>query len=216
MTIVPQVEQLYDDMNKPLPMLTVMLVAIANFIKTFWWLVIAAVVIGIYFIGQYLKTEGGIKVKDTAKLNMPLFKGMFRKLYMARFSRTVETLMSTGVAILDTLRISADGVNNTILAQGILRAAEKVKAGKQLSTSLKNEDYILPMVPQMIRIGEKSGKIDEMMGKTAQIYEDELEEEIKNITTTIEPILMVVMAIVVGGIVGAILFPIYTLVGDIH
>ena len=140
---------------------------------------------------------------------------MFRKLYMARFTRTGQTLLNSGVAMLDMLRITARAVNNSVIRQGIEHASEKVKGGKALSVSLKNEDYILPMVPQMIKIGEQSGKIDEMMGKCAQIYEDELDEEIKAITTTIEPVLMVVLAVVAGVMVGAIIFPIYNLVGDI-
>ena len=150
------------------------------------------------------------------KLNVPVFSGMFRKLYMARFTRTGQTLLSTGVAMLDMLRISAESVSNSVVAEEITRAADKVKGGKALSVALVKEEYILAMVPQMIKIGEQSGKIDEMMGKTAQVYEDELEEEIKALTTTIEPILMVVMAVFAGGMVGAILFPIYSLVGNIR
>ena len=139
---------------------------------------------------------------------------MFRKLYMARFTRTGQTLLTTGVAMLDMLKISSDAVSNTIIRDEIARAAEKVKGGKALSESLAKEEYILPMVPQMIKIGEQSGKIDDMMGKTAQVYEDELDEEIKALTTTIEPVLMVVMAVLVGGMVAAVLLPIYSLVGQ--
>lgn len=215
-TIVPQVKSLYVSVKKPLPMLTQVMTGAADFVVHYWYIVVAGLGIAIYFILQYLKTESGIKVKDTFKLNVPLFSGMFRKLYMARFTRTGQTLLSTGVAMLDMLRISAESVNNTVISASIARAADKVKGGKALSVALKPEDYILPMVPQMIKIGEQSGKIDEMMGKTAQVYEDELDEEIKAISTTIEPILMVVMAVVVGGMVGAILFPIYSLVGSIN
>src|SRR5690606_14993142 len=100
-------------------------------------------------------------------------------------------------------------------AQSIDRAADKVKGGKTLSSALQPEEYILPLVPQMIKIGEQSGKIDEMMGKTAQVYEDELDEQIKTISTAIEPVLMVVLAIVAGSMVAAILLPIYSLVNDI-
>ncbi len=216
LTVVPQVAKLYSDMHKPLPLLTAIMIAVANFLINFWWLAIILLGIGGYFFAQYLKTDAGIQVMDTLKLNVPLFKGMFRKLYMARFTRTGQTLLSTGVAMLDMLRIASQGVNNVIISKSIDRAAEKVKGGKALSVSLQPEDYILPMVPQMIKIGEQSGKIDEMMGKTAQVYEDELDEEIKAISTAIEPALMVVMAIFAGGMVGAILFPIYSLVGTIH
>ena len=214
--VVPQVAKLYDDMHKSLPFLTAMMIAAANFIINFWWLTIIVIGIVIYFTIQYFKTDAGIKFKDTVKLNIPLFSGMFRKLYMASFTRTGQTLLSTGVGMLDMLRISSEGTNNTIIAAGIMRAAEKVKGGKALSVALQPEAYILPMVPQMIKIGEQSGKIDEMMGKTAQVFEDELDEEIKSISTAIEPVLMVVLAVFAGGMVGAILFPIYSLVGGIN
>jgi len=135
---------------------------------------------------------------------------------MARFSRTGQVLLSTGVPMLDMLRISSDAVNNVIISEGIIRAADKVKGGKALSASLSNEEYFLTMVPQMIKIGEQSGKIDEMMGKTAQVYEDELDEEIRALSTAIEPVLMVFLALVAGTMVAAILFPIYSLVGNIN
>ncbi|MDO4774018.1 MAG: type II secretion system F family protein [Candidatus Saccharibacteria bacterium] len=215
LTVVPQVKNLYKDLGKELPMVTQMMVGAADFATNFWWLMIIMLGIAGYFFSQYLKTDAGIRTKDSFKLNVPLFKGMFRKLYMARFTRTGQTLLSTGVAMLDMLRISADAVNNVLIAETISRASDKVKGGKALSASLKGEEYMLIMVPQMIKIGEQSGKIDEMMGKCAQIYEDELDEEIKAISTAIEPILMVVLAVVAGGMVVAILLPIYGLVNDI-
>jgi len=192
------------------------MVSMADFFTHFWWLVIILVGIGVYFLLQFLKTERGINFKDNFKLNVPLFGKMFRKLYMARFARTGQTLLATGVAMLDMLRITSEAVNNSVVANSIDRAAEKVKGGKALSVALQPEDYILPLVPQMIKIGEQSGKIDEMLGKTAQVYEDELDEEIKTISTAIEPLLMVVLAVVAGGMVAAILLPIYQLVNTIN
>lgn len=215
-TVVPQVEKLYQDLKKELPLITQIMVSTADFLAQFWWLVLILVGAGVYFFIQYLKTDEGIKFKDTVKLNVPLFGPMFRKLYMARFARTGQTLLATGVAMLDMLRITSDAVNNTIIGKSIMRAADKVKGGKALSAALQPEDYILPLVPQMIKIGEQSGQIDTMMGKTAQVYEDELDEEIKAISTAIEPILMVVLAVVAGGMVGAILLPIYSLVNGIN
>ena len=215
-TVVPQVEGLYRDLNKGLPFVTLAMIKMANFFSSLWWLVILAMIIGGYFLAQYLKTEQGIRTKDIFKLNVPLFKGMFRKMYMARFARTGQVLLRTGVPMLDMLRITSDAVNNVIISESILRASDKVKGGKALSASLSNEDYFLAMVPQMIKIGEQSGKIDEMMGKTAQVYEDELDEEIRALSTAIEPVLMVFLAIVAGTMVAAILLPIYSLVGNIN
>lgn len=214
-TVVPQVEKLYVDLDKQLPFITQVMVDTANFAINFWWLVIIVVGIFVYFIMQYLKTENGIKFKDTLKLNVPLIGPMFRKLYMARFTRTGQTLLTTGVSMLDMLNITGNAINNSILNASIKRVAEKVKGGKALSAALQPEEYILTLVPQMIKIGEQSGRIDEMMGKVASVYEDELDEQIKTISTSIEPILMVVLAVVAGGMVGAILLPIYGLVNGV-
>jgi len=214
-TVVPQVEKLYHDLKKQLPFLTQVMVDSASVLTNYWWAVIIIVGAGIYFLLQYLKTESGIKVADTFKLNVPVFGQMFRKLYMARFARTGQTLLSTGVSMLDTLKLTSIAVNNTIIEKSILHAVEKVKAGKALSAALQPEDYILSLVPQMIKIGEQSGRIDEMMGKTAQVYEDELDEQIRTISTAIEPILMVFLAVIAGGMVAAILLPIYSLVNGV-
>lgn len=215
-TVVPQVEKLYIDLKRELPFLTQIMVDSANFLLNFWWIVIIVLAIGIYFLRQYLKTESGIKVIDTFKLNVPIFGKMFRKLYMARFMRTGQTLLSTGVSMLDMLRITSKAINNSIIKKSILRAVDKVKGGKALSVALLPEDYILPLVPQMIKIGEQSGRIDEMMGKTAQVFEDELDEQVRTISTAIEPVLMVVLAVVAGSMVAAILLPIYSLVNGIN
>jgi type IV pilus assembly protein PilC len=215
-TVVPQVEKLYDDLGKSLPFLTQIMVSGANILTHYWFIVLIAAAIGIYFLIQYMKTENGIKFRDTFKIKVPLFGKMFTKLYMARFARTAQTLLSTGVSMLDTLNITSRSINNTIIEAAINRAAEKVQGGKALSTALEPEDAIQSLVPQMIKIGEQSGRIDEMMGKVAQVYEDELDEEIRTISTAIEPVLMVVLAVVAGGMVGAILFPIYSLVNGIN
>lgn len=215
-TVVPQVEKLYIDLGKPLPFLTKIMVGLASFIASYWWVIIIVIAGGLYFFVQYLKTESGITFKDKFKLKVPFFGGMFRKLYMARLTRTGQTLLSTGVSMLDMLKVTSRAVNNTLIGESVSRAAEKVQGGKALSAAFEVEPTILPLVPQMIKIGEQSGKIDEMMGKVAQVYEDELDEEIRTISTSIEPILMVVLAVVAGGMVGAILLPIYSLVNGIN
>ena len=215
-TIVPQVAKLYSDMKKTLPIMTSVLIWMSNFVTNYWWVALILLGVAVFFLRQYLRTEAGIRLLDNIKLNMPPFKGMFRRLYMARFTRMGQTLLVTGVPMLDMLSIAASGVNNVIISEEIIRAAGKVQSGKALSAALQAEDYILPMVPQMIKIGEQSGKIDEMMGKTAQAYEDELDEEIRAISTMIEPIMMVLLAIFAGALIGAVLFPIYNLVGSIH
>ena len=194
--IVPQVQSLYKDIGRALPWATGVLVSLANFLVASWWLV--TILLGV------------------AMLNVPIFKTMFWRLYNSRFARTASNLMSAGVSIQDTLQISAEAMNNVVLEKEIKEVSEKVKQGKTLSSSLKNLSYILPLVPQMASIGEESGKIDEMLAKAAQVYEDELEEQIRTISTLIEPVLMVIMAVMVGFIIVAVLFPIYAIVNDVQ
>lgn len=135
--VVPQVEGLYGSLHKELPFTTKAMVSVAGFLAQFWWALVILLGIGLYFFQQYLKTEAGIRAKDTFKLNIPVFDAMFRKLYMARFTRTGQTLLNSGVAMLDMLRITARAVNNSVIRQGIEHASEKVKGGKALSVSLK-------------------------------------------------------------------------------
>lgn len=215
-TVVPQVEKLYKDLHQTLPLITQLIVAASQFVTKFWWMVLIAIGLAVYFAVQYFRTPAGRHTLDILKLNFPLFKGLFNKLYMARFNRTGETLLKSGVSMLDMLAIASDSIGNQVISEQINRAAVKVQGGKELSAALSIEESIPSMVPQMISIGEKSGRIDEMMGKTAKIYEEELDEEIRTISTLIEPILMVVLAVVAGGMVAAILLPIYALVNTIN
>lgn len=215
-TVVPQVEKLYADLNQTLPLITQIIVASSQFALRFWWLVLVVTGIAVYLLIQYFRTEPGQRTLDNIKLNTPVVRGLFQRLYMARLNRTGETLLNTGVNMLDMLSIASEAVNNRVIADEIANAAEKVKGGKDLSSALSVEAHVPELVPQMISIGEKSGRIDEMMGKTAKIYEDELDEEIGAISTSIEPVLMVVLAIVAGGMVAAILLPIYSLVNTLH
>lgn len=214
-TVMPQIQHLYHDLHKELPFVTAILVGASQFALSFWWLLILIFAAAIYFLKRYIDTEPGRKAFDTCKINIPLFGSMFRKLYMARFTRTGQTLMATGVPMLEMLRISSRAVNNVPVAQAIMRAADKVKGGKSLSSSLKKEQVILSLVPQMISIGEQSGGIDKMMGKAATYFENELDNTVRSISTAIEPILMVVLALIAGLMVMAILLPVYGLIGNL-
>ena len=213
--VVPQVENLYISLDQKLPALTQALVNIKNFIFGFWWLVIILVGVLVVVLGQFKKTTPGIKMSATLKLNLPFVKGLFLLLYNSRFARISQILLSTGVSVLDTLKISGESTNNILVQQSIERATEKVKSGRTLSESIKDQPYIMPLIPQMAAIGEQSGKMDEMLGKAAQVYEDELDEKIAAISTLIEPILMLALAGMAGVLVGGVLFPIYSLVNSI-
>ncbi len=213
--VVPQVEGLYRDLKKPLPGITQVMVNISNFFVDQWWVILIVVGFLTWFFIQFRRTDVGKKTLAQLKLNVPLFKELFLRLYNARFARTAQMLLSAGVPMLDAMQISGDAMNNMILEEEMRQAATMVRSGKPLSVSLKGRDYILPLLPQMAATGEESGRIDEMLGKAAQVYEDELDERLQAISTMIEPILMVVLAIVAGGMVAAILFPIYSIIGDI-
>jgi len=213
--VVPEVRKLYEDMNKELPGITQVLVNISDFFSTKWYVVVIILGLIVYGIRTYRRTAAGKKTFALFKLNIPVFKSLFQRLYMNRFCRTMEMLLGTGVSMLDAMHISARATSNYYMQEQFEGAAEKVKAGKALSESVADLDYILPLVPQMINIGEQSGKIDEMIGKAAEVYENELDEKIANISTMIEPFLMVIMAGLIGIVIAGTLLPIYSLVSSI-
>jgi type IV pilus assembly protein PilC len=215
LTVVPQVEKLYADLNKSLPAITEIIVSASRFLLNFWWLILIVVGVGLFLFLKYLQTPAGRSSSDLFKLNFPVVRGLYRKLYMARFTRVGQTLLDSGVSMLDMLVISGQAIGNGSLKSAIERATEKVRGGKDLSAALADEEYVPSLVTQMINIGEKSGKIDDMMGKTAEIYEKELDQEIASLSTAIEPVLMVTLALIAAGMVAAILLPIYGLVNNL-
>lgn len=214
--VVPQVKNLYEDMGEELPGLTQGLVNLTDFFGNFWWLIIivvAGISMGIFYFIK--KTPVGRKTMDSFKIHVPIFGGLFRKLYVSRFARTAEMMLATGVPMLDSITIAIGAVNNVVVEEEYRKSLDTIKSGKPLSEALKGRDYMLPLVPQMSSIGEQSGKIDEMLGKAAQVYENELDEQINGISTMIEPILMVIMAGLIGVVVGGTLLPIYSLVNSV-
>lgn len=213
--VVPEVKKLYMDMGETLPGLTQVLVNLTDFLVNFWWLIL--IVLAMITIGssRALKTDSGKRLVDDLKLKVPIFGSLFHRLYMTRFARTMQMLLMTGVSMLDAMNISAKATANLVMEEGLIKAAEKVKAGKPLSEAVQDVKYVLPLVPQMASIGEQSGQIDDMLGRAAAVYENELDEKIANISTMIEPILMVVMAALIGVVVAGTLLPIYSLVSSV-
>ena len=214
--VVPQVKNLYEDMGQQLPGLTQFLVNMSDFFGNFWWLValIILAIAGAWWYGVK-RTPVGRRIMDTVKLRVPIFGGLFRKLYVSRFARTAEMMLATGVPMLDSVKIAIDATSNVVVEEEYSKSLEVIKGGKPLSEAMKDRNYMLPLVPQMASIGEESGKIDEMLGKAAQVYENELDEQINSISTMIEPILMVIMAGLIGVVVGGTLLPIYSLVNNV-
>ena len=213
--VVPEVVNLYDSMDKTLPGLTQFLFTVMNFFTNWWFMIIAVIVSAAVLLNAYRKSESGKRFFAKVKLNLPLFSGLFRRLYMARFARTMEMLLGSGVSMIDAMKISAKATANVVVGEIIDDASEKVKSGKSLSSSLEDKEYILPLVPQMASIGEESGKIDEMLRKAGTVYENELDEKIKNLSTLIEPVLLIVMGGLVGVVLMGTLMPIYSLVSSI-
>jgi len=213
--VLPQVQILYKGLpNAHLPFVTVALLWISDIVIKYWWGVLIALAVLIFFAVRLMRTKRGLRFVDGLKIHTPPIKSLMMKLYMARFSRMAATLVASGVPLLQVLDICAKSVNNTLIAESINRAITQVKGGKSLSQSLKGDPNFLELVPNMLSIGEESGTIEQMMGKTADYYEKEVDTEIKNISTIIEPVMMIILGVVALIIVAAILLPIYGLAGN--
>lgn len=214
-TVLPQVEELYKSLpDVTLPILTRVLLSISNFIINFWWVALMLVAVAGVFTSKWITTVAGRSFFDKMKMKMPPFDQLFMKVYMARFSRTGTTLVASGVPLVQMLEITSEAVDNVHISKSIKRAITKVKGGDSLSSALENDDNFLDLVPNMLRIGEQSGAIETMMEKTADYFEKEVDNQVKTISTIIEPVLMILLGIVAFTIVAAILLPIYSLVGQ--
>jgi type IV pilus assembly protein PilC len=215
-TVLPQVKTLYDGLpGVKLPLITVVLLKCSYAITHYWWVLIVLLVLAGVFTSRWARTVTGKRIIDGLKMRAWPVGPLFVKLYMARFSRTGATLVGSGVPLLQMLGITADAVNNVLIADSIGKASEKVKGGKALSDSLQGDPHFPELVPNMIHIGEQSGALETMLGKCADYYEKEVDTQIKNISTLVEPVLMIVMGILAFMIVAAVLLPIYGLVGHI-
>jgi type IV pilus assembly protein PilC len=212
--VIPQVKVLYDGLpGAQLPLVTKILLAVSDFTIRFWWVFVILIGLAIFFGTRYARTAGGRRVVDKAKLKMWPIGGLFQKMYMARFARTGNTLVASGVPLIQMMEITAEACNNVYVEDALKRAAEKVKGGKALSESLASEETFLTLVPNMIRIGEQSGSLEGMLEKVADYYEKEVDNQVKSIQTVIEPVLMVILGIVAFIIVAAVLLPVYSLAG---
>lgn len=210
--VLPQVKTLYSGLpGAHLPFITNILLSISNFVIHFWWVVIIVLALVVVFATRWARTPSGRQVFDSLKMKVPPFGRLFMKVYMARFARTSTTLVASGVPLIQMLQITGEAVNNVHIQASITKATEKVKGGKALSESLKNDPNFLDLVPNMISIGEQSGSLEQMLSKTAEYYEKEVDDEVKSISTIIEPVLMVLLGVAAFTIVAAVLLPIYGL-----
>ncbi|MDP2696475.1 MAG: type II secretion system F family protein, partial [bacterium] len=211
--VLPQITALYKDFNKALPVFTVVLQAVTTSLFKFWYIYLIILIAAVAGIRAYSKTPNGRKTIDNLKIKAPPFNKLMQKLYMARFCRTLSSLINSGIPILEALRLSGDAVNNLIIKESILAVAQEVKSGKALSAMLAKDTNFLPLVHQMIKVGEDSGELGDMLDKVATYYENEVDQIVKNLSTLIEPVLIIVLGVLVGFIILGVLFPVYNLVG---
>ncbi|HSX05762.1 MAG TPA: type II secretion system F family protein [Candidatus Saccharimonadales bacterium] len=213
--VLPQVKTLYSGLpGAHLPFITRALLAVSDFVIHFWWVVAVVLVVGLLLTTRWARTGPGKEVVDKVKMKAWPIGPLFMKVYMARFARTGSTLVASGVPLLQMLDITSTAVNNVHIQRAIKKAIEKVKGGKSLADCLENDTNFLPLVPNMLRIGEQSGAIEQMMAKVADYYEKEVDNEVANISAIIEPAMMVLLGIVAFVIVAAVLLPIYGLAGN--
>lgn len=213
--VLPQVQNIYASLpGVSLPLVTRVLLVISHFVTHFWWLVLIILGLLIFFGSRWARTLGGRSIIDKVKMKAWPIGPLFMKMYMARFARTGTTLVATGVPLIQVLEITSDAVDNVHIANSLTHAIDKVKGGKALSEAIGNDPNFLELVPNMLRIGEQSGAMETMLAKVADYYEKEVDNEIKTISTIIEPVMMVIMGLVAITIVAAILLPIYGLVNQ--
>lgn len=214
--VLPQVKTLYaETRGASLPFVTQLLLSISDFMIQWWWVLAILLAIAFVFTGRWTRTPAGKRLTDKVKMRAWPFGPLFMKLYMARFARTGTTLVASGVPLIQMLGITGRSVGNVYVEDSITKATEKVKSGKSLGQALTGDPNFLELVPNMLKIGEQSGSMEQMLGKAADYYEKELDNEIKAIQTIIEPVMMILMGIVAFTIVAAVLLPIYNLASSI-
>ena len=210
--VIPTFATMFSSMGADLPLPTVIVIKLSNFVSSYWWLVIAAAAGVVFGIRAYYRTEGGKSVIDALLLKLPVFGTLIRKVAVARFTRTLGTLVSSGVPILEGLRITARTAGNRVVERAVLETRASVTAGKTLAEPLKTSTVFPPMVVQMISVGEQTGALDAMLNKIADFYDDEVDTAVGALTALLEPLMIVFLGVIIGGLVIAMYLPIFRLV----
>lgn len=214
--ILPKLTQVIKDLNANVPWYTQLVMALGDFMSKYWW---AAAIIILGFAGTvfyYLHTEEGKKEWDELKIKLPIVGVIYRYVYITRFSENLQVLLSGGIPIIQALNIVSGVVNNVVYEDIFMKAADEVRRGGNMSTVLAKNPLIPPMVTHMIKIGEDSGQIDSVLGHISKFYDQETEMMTKNLSTLLEPVLMVIIGIAVGFMAISILLPIYNVAGQIQ
>ena len=209
--IIPKIKRVFDSFDAELPWITEFLLATSDFMTSFWWLLGILVAGAIYGFRRWKKTEEGSRKFDAIVLKMPVFGRINRVVAVARFCRTLATLLDSGVPILNALRITSTIVQNHVLSDVIDEAARNVTEGQSLAVPLKQSNHFPPLVTHMIAIGERTGELENMLGKVADAYETEVETTVETLTSLIEPLLILAMGGVVAFVALAILLPMLNL-----
>jgi type IV pilus assembly protein PilC len=213
--VIPKFQDLFNSAGKELPGLTQMVVTASHFLTNYWYVIIAMLV-GAYFgVKAYYQTPPGREQIDTIMINTPLFGDLIQKSAVARFSRTLGTLLSSGVGIMEALEIASKTVGNIVVEKAVLRARDAIAEGKSITVPLSKEKYIPSMVTQMIGVGEQTGNLDQMLNKIADFYEDEVDTAVGALTAAIEPLMMVFLGGIIAVLVIAMYLPIFNLAGAI-
>ena len=208
--VVPNITNIFSEMHQTLPGITLFLIVVSDIMKSLWWIFLLILLAGIVAARYAIsKTEQGRYFWDRLKLNAPLFGGLNRKIAVARFSRTLGTLLQSSVPLLSALEISRNVVDNRVIADEIRRAAKDVEEGQSLSAPLSRNGLFPPIAIEMISVGEQSGNMEAMLFRVAEAYEKEAEANVLLVTSLLEPLMILVMGAVVGFIVVSILLPIF-------
>jgi len=212
MFIIPTFAKMFTDFGGQLPLPTRIVIGISDFLRNFWWVIGAVAAGSVVLFQRYYKTENGRLTIDKLMLKIPVLGMVVRKGSVARFTRTLGTLISSGVPILQGLEITARTAGNKVVEKAVMATRESISQGNTISEPLKACGVFPPMVTQMIAVGEQTGALDEMLDKIASFYDSEVDTAVDALTAIIEPVMIVVMGIVVGGMLIAMYLPMFKLV----
>jgi type IV pilus assembly protein PilC len=210
--IIPTFAKMFSDFGGELPLPTKIVMGLSYLLQTYWWVMVLAIVGGTIVIGRYYTTENGKRTIDAGLLKLPVLGDVLMKGSVARFTRTLGTLIASGVPILAGLEITARTAGNKIISEAIMTARASIREGETVAAPLKASGVFPPMVVQMISVGEQTGALDEMLTKIAVFYEAEVDTAVDTLTSIIEPVMIVVMGGIVGGMVVAMYLPMFKLI----
>jgi type IV pilus assembly protein PilC len=213
--IVPVFAKMFGGLNAELPMPTQVVLMVSDFLKANMHYIVLGTIAAAGALVWYRRTPAGALVTDNILLRMPVLGNLVRKSAVARFTRTLGTLLASGVSILDALEITAKTAGNTVIAQAIQKSVMSIAEGETITAPLKTSGVFPPMVTQMISVGEKTGGLDEMLNKIADFYDEEVDEAVSALTSVIEPIIIVIMGVVIGAILVAMYLPMFDIIGKI-